>query len=91
MDICVCCILSKVLLFISSFLARPISQNINLELLTGHQLETIHGLGCDASFLVRGKLNNRVSSIVASVRVFGQLNCINLAEGREELANILLS
>ena len=90
-DICVSCILTKVFLFVSSFLARSISQNIDLELLTSHQFKTIHGLGCDASLLVCGKLNNRMSSVVASVRVFGQLNCVNLAKGREELANVLLS
>ena len=91
MDICVSRILAKVFLFVSSFIARPISQDINFELLTGHQFEAIHGLGCDTGLLVRSKLNNRVSSIVASVRVFRQLNCVNLAEGREELANVLLS
>ena len=81
MDICVSCIFTKVFLFVSSFLARSISQNIDLELLTSHQFKTIHGLGCDAGLLVCGKLNNRMSSVIASVRVFGQLNGVDLPEG----------
>lgn len=75
---------------LSLLVARPVSQDVHFKLLASHQFKAIHALCGQTSFFVRRKLHDRVASVLARVRVFRQFNCINLAEGREELTDVLL-
>jgi hypothetical protein len=87
------CVLTEVVflvLILSGSILGAIRENVNPQFLSRYHLEAIH-IGCSQLGMgVLGELHNRVSLILSRVWVLWELNCIDLAESGEPLANVLL-
>ena len=93
MNVGVCRVFSQVFLLILllTFLSWPICQNVYLEFRAFGQVKAVHRLSSDSCLFVARELDDRVTAILARVRIFGQLNRVDLTERLEKLADILLS